>query len=262
MKPTHYDLTIRTNLENQIFDGSVDVQCVTDPILSTPSPIYISHSIDVLHDTSELTFNSSDLTLSRPSVYSEALTSFVDVHPSVTFNEQRGRATIKLAKTLPAGSKAKLKIAYEGKLLSNMTGYYKSVWDHDGKKDYYSLTQFEVTSAISHPSFTHLTASPQATHARRAFPCWDEPLLKATFSITMISRANTVNLSNMPVKSEGIYSAGMDSFVDSLASSLAALRIGEVKDQWKITHFEKSPPVRIALISVVPSDTRFRCLLI
>lgn len=36
VKPTHYDLTIRTNLENQLFDGFVDVQCVTDQILSTP----------------------------------------------------------------------------------------------------------------------------------------------------------------------------------------------------------------------------------
>ena len=30
VKPTHYDLTIRTNLENQTFDGFTDVQCVTD----------------------------------------------------------------------------------------------------------------------------------------------------------------------------------------------------------------------------------------
>ena len=144
VKPTHYDLTIRTNLENQTFDGFVDVQCVADLILSTPNPTYTSYSLDVLQDTSELTFNSSDLTLSNPSVYSEALASSVDVDPSVTFNEKRGRASVKLAKTLPAGSKAKFKIAYEGKLLSNMTGYYRSVWDHDGKKDYYSLTQFEV----------------------------------------------------------------------------------------------------------------------
>ena len=34
VKPAHYDLTIRTNLENQTFDGFVDVQCVTGPILS------------------------------------------------------------------------------------------------------------------------------------------------------------------------------------------------------------------------------------
>jgi aminopeptidase 2 len=126
-----------------------------------------------------------------------------------------------------------------------MTGYYKSVWDHDGKKDYYSLTQFEVAPAISIRPFTPLIISTQATYARRAFPCWDEPLLKATFSVTMISRANTVNLSNMPIASEEVYSTGTDPADNPLASSLAALSIGEVNDQWKITRFEKSPPVCI-----------------
>lgn len=67
----------------------------------------------------------------------------------------------------------------------------------------------------------------------------------------MISRVNTVNLSNMPVVSEGVSNTGKNSSDDSLASSLAALHIGEVNDQWKITRFEKSPPVRIALISIV-----------
>ena len=67
----------------------------------------------------------------------------------------------------------------------------------------------------------------------------------------MISRTNTVNLSNMPVVSE---KAGTDSSGDSLASSLAALSIGEINDQWKITRFEKSPPVRIVLLSIALSD--------
>jgi len=129
-----------------------------------------------------------------------------------------------------------------------MTGYYKSVWDHDGKKDHYALTQFAVTPAISIQSFTPLIISTQATYARRAFPCWDEPLLKATFSVTMISRSNTVSLSNMPVVSEKVYSTGADPVDDSLASSFAALSIGEVNNQWKITRFEKSPPVRITLV--------------
>ena len=159
-KPTHYDLTIRTNLENQTFDGFVEVQCVPNLILSTTkSHLHNSFSLDILQDTPELTFNSSDLTLSRPSIHSETLGSSVDVDSSIAFNEKRGRATVKLAKTLPAGSKARFKIAYEGNLLSNMTGYYKSVWDHDGKKDYYSLTQFEVTPVASLPSISPLITS-------------------------------------------------------------------------------------------------------
>ncbi|KAJ7438257.1 hypothetical protein FB451DRAFT_992343, partial [Mycena latifolia] len=55
-----------------------------------------------------------------------------------------------------------------------------SIWVYGNQSDYYSATFFEPT------------------YARRVFPCWDEPALKATFAISLIPRAGTVNLSNMP----------------------------------------------------------------
>ena len=42
-----------------------------------------------------------------------------------------------------------------------------------------------------------LSAPLQATDARRAFPCWDEPAIKATFDITLIVPKDRVALSNM-----------------------------------------------------------------
>uniref|UniRef100_A0A8C4QVC2 Aminopeptidase n=1 Tax=Eptatretus burgeri TaxID=7764 RepID=A0A8C4QVC2_EPTBU len=39
----------------------------------------------------------------------------------------------------------------------------------------------------------------QATDARRAFPCWDEPALKATFDVTLVVPRDLVALSNMNV---------------------------------------------------------------
>ena len=37
----------------------------------------------------------------------------------------------------------------------------------------------------------------QATDARRAFPCWDEPSIKATFDVTLVVPKDRVALSNM-----------------------------------------------------------------
>lgn len=40
----------------------------------------------------------------------------------------------------------------------------------------------------------------EALDARRAFLCWDEPAVKATFTVALIVPAHLTALSNMPEK--------------------------------------------------------------
>ena len=66
-----------------------------------------------------------------------------------------------------------------------MVGFYRSSYkDKDGSTKYLATTQMEPTDA------------------RRAFPCFDEPALKAKFTITLIADKHLTCLSNMDVASE------------------------------------------------------------
>ena len=65
-------------------------------------------------------------------------------------------------------------------------GFYKSVYTNGrGEKVPIATSKF------------------QPTYARRAFPCFDEPSFKSTFSVTLIRPSDGyIALSNMPVKKE------------------------------------------------------------
>lgn len=64
-----------------------------------------------------------------------------------TLDKTSERVAYNLNKTLPAGSKASLKLAFKGQLTGSMMGYYKSAYEEDGKTRYYALTQFQVGDA-------------------------------------------------------------------------------------------------------------------
>jgi len=161
-----------------------------------------------------------------------------------SFDKTQERTTFQLPRNLPTGSKAELKIAFSGEITGNMMGYYKSSWEHEGKTKHYALTQFEVRSMIHSAQETYTHATNQPTAARRAFPCWDEPLLKATFAVTMISRADTVSLSNMPAISEQPLEAAIES-----PSDLAELLSSTQNEKWKITKFETTPPMSTYIVA-------------
>jgi aminopeptidase 2 len=76
-------------------------------------------------------------------------------------------------------------MTFSGILNDNMAGFYRSSFKAaDGSTTYMATTQMEPTDA------------------RRAFPCFDEPALKAKFTVTLVADDKMTCLSNMDVVSE------------------------------------------------------------
>lgn len=102
----------------------------------------------------------------------------------VTFDKEEETAIFKFPKVIEA-DEVTVKITFVGVLNDLLNGFYRSTYtDDDGNKKYLATTHMEPASC------------------RRAFPCFDEPALKAVFNITLIADKNLTCLSNMAVKDE------------------------------------------------------------
>jgi puromycin-sensitive aminopeptidase len=80
-----------------------------------------------------------------------------------------------------ATGEASITFRFRGALSDDLVGFYRSTYSDDaGTTHTLATTQFE------------------APHARRAFPCFDEPDLKAVFSVALVVDAHLVAVSNGP----------------------------------------------------------------
>ncbi|XP_013878435.1 aminopeptidase N [Austrofundulus limnaeus] len=85
---------------------------------------------------------------------------------------------IELKSQLTAGQSYRLTADFTGELADDLAGFYRSEYEEDGFRKIVATSQM-------HP-----------THARKTFPCFDEPAMKAVFYITLIHPPETVALSN------------------------------------------------------------------
>jgi aminopeptidase N len=92
---------------------------------------------------------------------------------TVAVNAGDETATLTVANPIGVGP-ARIEIAYDAALNRNLRGLYES---KSGARTY-AVTQFE------------------STDARRAFPCFDEPAYKATFSVTVTADRGDVAIAN------------------------------------------------------------------
>jgi aminopeptidase N len=122
------------------------------------------------------------ITLNAAEIKFDSVTAEVNgktLTPQVSEDVGKQQATFTFAKQLPAGPVA-LHIAYAGILNGQLRGFYLS---KTARRDY-AVTQFEPTDA------------------RRAFPSFDEPAMKATFSVSLTINKGDTAIANTNIVSD------------------------------------------------------------
>ncbi len=161
-RPRHYDLMLAPDLDAGTFTGSVAID------------------LDIDESGTALWCNALELTIASASL--EANGASVSLQTVDEPDVQRVRFVAEQA--FDPGP-ARLHISFSGALIEQLRGFYRSSFTGpDGATHTIATTQFE------------------ATDARRAFPCWDEPEYKATFAITLDIAAGLLAVSNGPIIDE------------------------------------------------------------
>ncbi len=161
IRPVRYELTLEPDLEAATFAGEVLISV----LVTAPTDTIACNALDLDILAAELTEGPlSDGTLL-------AVT-------GVALDAETERVTFTLERTLLPGE-AHLRVRFNGQLNDKLRGFYRSTFtDTDGIEQVIATTQFE------------------ATDARRAFPCWDEPDHKASFAISLIVDEDLFAVSN------------------------------------------------------------------
>jgi puromycin-sensitive aminopeptidase len=193
VNPTRYDLRLEPDLATLTFAGDETV------------------TLEITEPTSEIVLNAVELTISEATITSAR----GDAHRGVpAADEPAERCRITFASALAPGT-WRLRLAFTGTLNDKLRGFYRSSYkDPSGEMRLMAATQFE------------------ATDARRAFPCWDEPDFKAVFAVTLVIDPKLIALSNTAVKGERIAGGRkIVTFADSMKMStyLVAFVVGELE---------------------------------
>uniref|UniRef100_A0A3Q0R2Z2 Aminopeptidase n=1 Tax=Amphilophus citrinellus TaxID=61819 RepID=A0A3Q0R2Z2_AMPCI len=157
--PVHYDLSLHPNLTTLDFTGVVRIE------------------LDVHEDTNTVILHAKQIKIS-----SVHLLAPEGIKPLQVLEYPRFHQLALLSDSvLTKGRKYEVQLAFAANLSDSFHGFYKSSYrTSSGEVRVLASTQFE------------------ATFARGAFPCFDEPAFKANFTIQIIREPRHIAISNMP----------------------------------------------------------------
>ena len=162
--PSRYDIRLEPDLETATYAGEEAIQ------------------VEVRDEVDEVQLNAVELTFTRVEAEGPDGTR---LEGTSSLDPATDRVHLRFPRVLRPG-KWTLRLGFSGILNDQLHGFYRSTFkDADGRTHVLAATQFE------------------AVDARRAFPCWDEPALKAVFGVTLVVPEGYTAISNTaPVREE------------------------------------------------------------
>jgi len=191
--PSRYDIRLEPDLVALTFSGEETITLtVTEPV-------------------TEITLNAVELAVVDAVIEDGHGRS---LRGAAVVDEASERCRLTFAEAVTPGP-WRLRLVFHGTLNDKLRGFYRSVYkDPSGVSRTMAATQFE------------------ATDARRAFPCWDEPALKAVFSVRLVVDPSLTVVSNTAVTSETMEKGRkVVAFADTIKMStyLVAFVVGELE---------------------------------
>ena len=171
--PTEYSVRIVPSIDKFTFTGTETVK------LSVRRPVR------------QLVLNALELEVADASIDGKALPD-----SAIKIDKKNELLILALPSELATGEHA-LALSFAGKINQQGQGLFYVPYQEHGspaaaRKKIMLATQFE------------------ATDARRFFPCWDEPVFRARFQLTVVVPENWLAVSNMPIESEEKSAAGKE----------------------------------------------------
>ncbi len=161
--PIRYDLRLEPDLTVARFAGQETV------------------TLTVLQPTSDIVLNAIELDITSAQIEGD---SGVIMQATMALDASLQRCHLTFTTPLSPGT-WRLTMTFSGTLNDKLRGFYRSTYKgEDGVTHSLAATQFE------------------ATDARRAFPCWDEPDFKAIFATTLVFDPTLTAVSNSAIAAE------------------------------------------------------------
>ncbi|XP_029604135.1 thyrotropin-releasing hormone-degrading ectoenzyme isoform X2 [Salmo trutta] len=164
LRPRHYDLRLSVNMDNFTFSGEVNIE------------------FECVNSTKFIVLHMDRLEVEKVAVYSDnKKPGVMRIHRQFHYPGNQVYV-IALHRELKPMRTYKVNITFDAEIESELLGFFRSSYMLQGERRYMAVTQFSPT------------------HARKAFPCFDEPIYKATFRVSLRHDASYLSLSNMPVE--------------------------------------------------------------